>query len=249
VIAAVRGATQLGKGSNARGEKDEMRLYLLADLPVVQVGLKLTFLSDVDARVVGEASSTGDASLALEASRAEVVVIDLAPPGMDVAATRELKLRAPEVRVLVLTNRNRLGDLLAALTAGAQGFVLKTESLEALRAAVREVWRGGEYITPSLAPLVANRRRGPVANVLDLMSAREREVLDHVAGGIPIAESARALGISRKTVETHLQRLQRKLGCHNLGDLVRFAAEHGLLPANERGFEENEPLPLAAEAS
>jgi DNA-binding NarL/FixJ family response regulator len=219
-----------------------MRLLLLADQPVVHTGFKEILRSDPDLVIVDQASSTLEACRKLPTSRADVVVVHLVRPEMDEAATRQLKLGAPQLRVLVVTKRCRLGDLLAALDAGAYGVVLSTEPVEALRAALRAVGHGREYITPLLAPLVVRRRRARPVNVVDLLSVRERQVLEQVARGSRIASVAQAFGVSRKTVETHVHRLHRKLGCHNLGDLVRFAAEHGLLAA-ERGAEPREVAP------
>jgi DNA-binding NarL/FixJ family response regulator len=217
-----------------------MRLLLLADQPVVHAGFKEILRSEPDLVIVEEASSTSEACRKLPASRADVVVVHLVQPGMDEAATRQLKLGAPQVRVLIVTKRCRLGDLLAALGAGAYGVVLSTEPIESLRVALRAVGHGREYITPLLAPLVVRRKRARPVNVVELLSLRERQVLELVARGRRIASVAQSFGVSRKTVETHVHRLHRKLGCHNLGDLVRFAAEHGLLTAAEGGAEVGE---------
>jgi DNA-binding NarL/FixJ family response regulator len=217
-----------------------MRLLLLADQPVVHAGFKEILRGDQDLIIVDQASSTPEACRKLPASRADVVVVQLVQPGMDEAATRQLRQGAPHVRVLIVTKRCRLGDLLAALGAGAYGVALSTEPVEALRAALRAVGHGREYITPLLAPLVVRRKRVRPVNVVELLSLRERQVLELVARGSRIASVAQAFGVSRKTVETHVHRLHRKLGCHNLGDLVRFAAEHGLLPAADGGAEVRE---------
>jgi DNA-binding NarL/FixJ family response regulator len=130
---------------------------------------------------------------------------------------------------MMLTIHARLRDMLDAFDAGAIGFALKTEPVSQLVAALRAVSRGQSYVTPSLAPLLKTARGASFSDVLTRLSTREREVFQLISSGVRILDAARELCISRKTVETHVYRLYRKLGCHNVGDLVRFAAEHGLL--------------------
>jgi DNA-binding NarL/FixJ family response regulator len=207
-----------------------MRVYILDDEPVVRAGLRQALATDPDLQVVGEASSARDAFRDIEALRVDVVIMDLVLPGMDgVAATREVKRRVPQAGVVVFTIHDRLRDLLDVLAAGASAYVIKTEPLDALRSALRAAVTGERYVSPTLASLLERKGvEGPV-DVLGRLSVREREIFQLIAAGRSIVETAREYCISRKTVETHVYRVYRKLGCHNVGDLVRFAAEHGLL--------------------
>jgi DNA-binding NarL/FixJ family response regulator len=185
-----------------------MRVYIVDDEPIVRAGLRQTLAADPEIVIVGEAASAREAFRDIETLGLDVVIMDLVLPGMDgVAATREVKRRVPKLGVVVFTVHDRPRDVLDALKAAASG---------------------SRYLSPSLAPVVEGGGGGP-ADALDGLSVREREIFQLIASGRSIAETAREYCISRKTVETHVYRVYRKLGCHNVGDLVRFAAEHGLL--------------------
>jgi DNA-binding NarL/FixJ family response regulator len=207
-----------------------MRVYILDDEPVVRAGLRQALSVDPDVLIVGEASSAREAFRDIESLQLDVVIMDLVLPGMDgVAATREVKRRVPRAGVVVYTVHDRPRDVLDVMQAGASAFVTKTEPLEALREALHAAASGASYMSPALTAQV--ERGGPEGRVdaLDGLSVREREIFQLIASGRSIGETAREYCISRKTVETHVYRVYRKLGCHNVGDLVRFAAEHGLL--------------------
>jgi DNA-binding NarL/FixJ family response regulator len=207
-----------------------MRVYVLDDEPVIRAGLRQTLSADPELTIVGEAGSARDAFRDIESLQLDVVIMDLVLPGMDgVAATREVKRRVPKAGVVVFTVHDRLRDLYDVLEAGASGYVMKTDPLDVLRAALRAAASGNQYVTPTLASSIDGRGAEGQRDPLDGLSVREREIFQLIAAGRSIGETAREYCISRKTVETHVYRVYRKLGCHNVGDLVRFAAENGLL--------------------
>ena len=223
--------TSDGNNAETREEgRGKMRIYILDDEPVVRAGLRQTLSSDADIVIVGEAASARDAFRDIESLRLDVVIMDLVLPGMDgVAATREVKRRVPMAGVVVFTVHDRLRDLDDVLEAGASAYVVKTEPLDVLRAALRAAASGKRYVSPMLASQLEHRVDAAPTDPLDGLSVREREIFQLIAAGRSIGETAREYCISRKTVETHVYRVYRKLGCHNVGDLVRFAAGHGLL--------------------
>jgi DNA-binding NarL/FixJ family response regulator len=225
-----------------------MRVYILDDEPVIRAGLRQTLSLDPEVLIVGEAGSARDAFRDIESLSLDVVIMDLVLPGMDgVAATREVKRRVPKAGVVVFTVHDRLRDLYDVLEAGASAYVMKTDPLDVLRAALRAAASGGQFVSPMLAASIEGGagKQDP----LDGLSVREREIFQLIAAGRSIGETAREYCISRKTVETHVYRVYRKLGCHNVGDLVRFAAGHGLLrmgpfePRRPRGGAAQEALP------
>jgi DNA-binding NarL/FixJ family response regulator len=169
----------------------------------------------------------------LDLAHPDVVLMDLVLPGMDgLSATREIKRRAPETKILICSMHGRLQDVLDAFAAGATGYVIKNEVADQIVIAVRMVARGQRYLASSLATAIdrGRGRKPATADVLSALSEREREVFRMVIQGLPCTTIARELCISRKTVETHRYRINHKLGLHSAVDLIRFAALHELLP-------------------
>src|SRR4029079_8475154 len=182
--------------------------------------------------VVGEAGNARDAFVAIDTHHPDVVLMDIALPGMDgVIATREIRRRTPRTRVLIFSVHDQIGDVLDALDAGASGYALKTEGTDALVAALRCVLRNDRYVAPSLTPRLAiSESRGPKrADTWSILSVREREVFRLAADCLLTREIARELCISRKTVDTHLYRIHRKLGLRTSAELVRRACNLGLI--------------------
>jgi DNA-binding NarL/FixJ family response regulator len=213
------------------------RVFLVDDEAVVRAGMRGALGVDDGFKIVGEAGSAREAFLLVERAQPDIIIVDLVLPGMDgIAATRELRRRVPAARVLILTVHARLMDAIEALSAGAAGFALKTASLSELIDAVKTVGRGERYVAPSLRATVEEGGPGTEGDVLGALSTREREVFQQVADGLRIVDIARELCISRKTVETHISRIYRKIGCSNVADLVRFAARHGLLRFHPRSI-------------
>jgi DNA-binding NarL/FixJ family response regulator len=204
-----------------------MTIFTVDDHPLFRTGVGHVLAQEPDCRVVGEAGRAGEALARLDADRPDVVLMDVALPEMDgVAATREIRRRAPATRVLMLTMHDQLQDVIDALAAGASGYALKCEGPEALVDALRTVWRGERYLAPGIAARMAasEARRRPASDVLAVLSEREREVFGLAARCLTTREIAGELGISRKTVDTHLYRIHRKLGLRTATELVRLAA-------------------------
>ncbi len=213
-----------------------MRIVLVAGEPVFRLGFRSLVETSEDLVLVGDSPDARAAFPRIDSDRPEVVVMDVALPGMSgITATREIKCRSPETRVLLLGAWPRERDALDAFAAGAHGFALKSEPSEALLYAIRTVERGRSYISPELrgcaVPRVDTHRPAPPRSddVLGVLSPREREVLDLILKGWRNRNIAKELCISIKTVDTHRTRINRKLRCTNAADLVRFAAENGLL--------------------
>lgn len=218
-----------------------MRVFIIDDHVVYREGLKSVLAAQPDFEVVGEAAAARAAFPDVDKQRPDLVVLDLILPGMDgCSAARELARRLPQARVAVLTACEAVQDLLDTQDAGVLGYVLKSETTEAVVAALRRVGKGQSYVTPSLAPICQRASRaGTARTALGLLSEREREVFRLAIDGLVTAEIARELCISRKTVETHKYRIQRKFGLRSTTDLVRFAALQGLIrmPRGQREAE------------
>jgi DNA-binding NarL/FixJ family response regulator len=128
-----------------------------------------------------------------------------------------------------MSAHDQIHDVREALNAGASGYILKSDGPETLLAALRTVARGDQYLAPALAArLAAYRSSRPPTDVLAVLSEREREVFRLAAECLPARDIARELCIARKTADTHLNRIHRKLGSRNLAELVSMAARLGM---------------------
>ncbi|MFC4786610.1 response regulator [Nocardioides sp. MAHUQ-72] len=197
--------------------------------------------------VVAVAASGGEALARFAATRPRVVVLDLQipePGGVEVTA--EVIRQDPGARVLILSASGEQADVLAAVKAGATGYLVKSASREELLTAVRRVAAGDTVFTPGLAGLVLGEFRrlsgaGPAAADDDPahrpeLTERETEVLRMVAKGLSYKQIAERLVLSHRTVQNHVQNTLRKLQMHNRVELTRYAIEQGLdEPAGEPG--------------
>jgi DNA-binding NarL/FixJ family response regulator len=209
-----------------------MRVTIVEDHIVFREGLKAVLATYPEFEVVGEADSAEEAFSLVESVHPDLVILDLVLPGVDgCSVARELRHRHHDLKIFALTSCDAAQDLIDALAAGVQGYALKSEPVESVIAGIRRVRAGELYVTPKLAQISQRvRRSGAIHNVLGLLSAREREVFQLATGGHTVADIARELNISRKTVETHRYRIQKKFGLRRASDLMRFAALHDLMP-------------------
>ena len=162
---------------------------------------------------------------AIERQQPHVVLMDVMLPGMDgITATHELVTRGAKSRVLILSAYDAPHVVASALEAGAAGYALKAGSVGELVSGIRSVASGKRWLAPGLSP-AADASDGPLA----ALSQRERDIFRLLVGGLTIAEITAQLCISPKTVDTHRQRIFRKLRVHSAVQLLRFAAANDLL--------------------
>ncbi|MBO0812133.1 MAG: response regulator transcription factor [Microlunatus sp.] len=212
-------------------------VFLADDQGLVRGGFRMLIEAEDDLVVVGEAADGAAAVKQLQERPADVVLMDIRMPIMDgVEATRRLIAARLPTRVLILTTFDLDEYVFAALKAGAAGFLLKDARPEELLSAIRNVARGDAVVAPSatrrlLSHVVRtlpgssqNRHQGRV----DLLTAREIEVLQQIAAGATNAEISSNLYMAEGTVKTHIGRLLSKLDCRDRVGLVLFAFESGL---------------------
>lgn len=202
-----------------------IRLLLADDHPVVRAGLRAVLETEPDLEVVAEASSAAEAVRL--AAGVDVVLMDLQfGSGMHGSeATAKITAVADAPKVLVLTTYDTDGDILAAIEAGATGYLLKDAPPEDLAAAVRNAAAGQTVLAPAVAHRLMNRMRTPAA----ALSPREIEVLGLVADGLSNLEISKRLFLSQATVKSHLVHIYTKLGVDSRTAAVAAGKEQGLI--------------------
>ncbi|HZS51852.1 MAG TPA: response regulator transcription factor [Bryobacterales bacterium] len=208
----------------------KIRILLADDHPVVRQGFRLILTAQPDMEIVGEAGNGREAVELAQGLLPDVVVMDVAMPELNgIEATRRLARVAPRTRVLALSMHKDSVYVREILRAGARGYLLKDSVDRDLLAAVRSVAGGEGYLSPGVADAVLSDYRRHVTDPLDLLSSREREVLQMIAEGKTNKEIAAALNLSVYTVDAHRGRIMEKLNLHSMGELVRFAMRSGLI--------------------
>jgi two-component system, NarL family, response regulator NreC len=225
--------------SKARLPLRRTRVLLADDHALVRSGLRLILSQQPDLEVVGEASSGEEAVDATFTLRPDVIVMDVAMGAMGgVEATRRIMQELPEARVLIVSMHKDPIYVRETLRAGARGYVLKDTIDTEFLAAVRAVARGEGSLSSAISETVLSDYRNFVRQPVDLLTSRERQILQLLADGCTAKDVADELEISPYTVDAHRSRILKKLKLRGVGDLVRFAMEHGMIP-NRKGAEKS----------
>jgi DNA-binding NarL/FixJ family response regulator len=211
---------------------DKVRIVLVDDHRLFRDGVRAILGAYPDLELVGEAADAREAEQLLDDVPHDLLIVDVTLPGSNgVALMRNRKRKKDKRPILVLTMHHSADIVADAFAAGATGYALKQQSEAELVDAVRCAASGRRYLAPQIPPEVLDGRAAAGNSVLSLLSSREREIFDLIVRGSTNADVAKQLFISIKTVETHRTRILRKLGVHSLGELIRLAVRHGLLPA------------------
>jgi two-component system response regulator NreC len=206
------------------------RILLADDHAVVRKGFRLILESQPDMEVVGEAANGRETVSLAEQLKPDLAIVDVSMPELNgIEATRRLAEVSPRTRVLALSMHKDSVYVREILRAGARGYLLKDAADGDLLIAVRAVSRGEGYLSPAVSEAVLSDYRRHVTDPIDLLSSREREVLQMIAEGQTNKEIAAALNLSVYTVEAHRGRIMEKLNLHNTSDMVRFALRNGLI--------------------
>ena len=212
-----------------------IKVLLADDQPLVRTGLRMILAAEPDIEVAGEAGDGACAVRQCRKLRPDVVVMDIRMPVQDgIAATREITAEG-HARVLVLTTFHLDDYVLAALRAGASGFLLKDVEAVKLAEAIRVIATGNAIVDPAVTRRLLDQfarlpapAAAPAARHLDGLTSREAEVLALVARGLSNAEVAAELGVTETTVKTHVHHLLTKLGARDRVQLVILAYDAGL---------------------
>jgi two-component system invasion response regulator UvrY len=209
-----------------------IRLLIADDHPVVRQGLRRIVADHPGLEVVGEAVNGDEVLASLPRLPADVVLLDIAMPGPGfLQVLQRLRADHPTVAVLVLSVHPEDQYAVRALRSGAAGYLTKDHSPEQLVEAIRKVHRGGRYVSPTLAErLAADLSTAGTQQVRhELLSHREYEVLCLLGSGRTVKEISAELRLSPKTISTYRARLLEKMQATTNADLVRYAAQHGLI--------------------
>jgi len=209
-----------------------IRVLVADDHAVLREGLRRILEEYADLKVVAEAGSGDELMAALAGSPADVLVVDISMPGPGVfALLGRLRVEHPRLRCVVLTVHSAAQYAVRVLRAGAAGFLSKEQSPDLLVSAIRKVYGGGIFVSPSLAEMlagnVASRHAGERHEAL---SDREFEVLVRIASGQSIKVISADLSLSPKTVSTYHSRIRKKLDLQSDAELTRYVLEHHLIP-------------------
>ena len=212
-----------------------IRVLLAEDHTIVRKGLRSLLDAESDIEVIGEAEDGREAIRKVEQLHPDVVVMDIAMPGLNgLEATRRIKKLFPDVEILILSMHATEEYIFHILQAGALGYVVKQSAPSELVSAIRNVWQGELFLSPTISERVLAEfiRRGEAIaqqDSYDQLTDREREVLQLIAEGHSNREIAEALHISVKTVETHRGHVMDKLDIRGTAGLTRYAIRTGVI--------------------
>jgi DNA-binding NarL/FixJ family response regulator len=211
----------------------KIRVLLIDDFPLVREGIAAALASDPALEVVGQAADGREGLRLAQDLRPDVVLLDLHMPALGgMLVLDALREHVPSARVLVLTASENPENLIAAISAGAAGYLTKATGRAELCSAVITVHGGGSVIAPSLAQHLVHRyakaAHGDADALRTALSPREHEVLRLVAMGLTDIQIAESIYVSPRTVQNHLARIRDKTGVRRRGALTRWAVQHGI---------------------
>ena len=221
----------------SKGTMTDVAIVLADDHPVVRQGLRALLESEPAFRVIGEADDGLEAVRVVERLEPHVLIVDLSMPGLNgLEVTRQVSRRLPKTRVLMLSIHADEAYVLQALRNGAAGYLLKDSSTADLVRAVFEVAAERRYLSPSLyqqaIEAYVQRAQEEVLDTYEMLTTREREVLQLAAEGYSNPEIGARLFISSRTVEIHRATMMKKLGLKSQTDVIRYALKRGILPSD-----------------
>jgi two-component system response regulator NreC len=226
---------EASRSEPAAATNPPIRLLIVDDHAVLRQALRYLLESQPSVKVIGDAENGRDAVEMAERLQPDVVLMDAVMPGLNgIEATRQIRRRLPKTKVLMLTGYMEDEQIAGALKAGASGYVVKKSDVDELLLGIQAVHRGNPYFSSSigdgdLTDYLWQLRSNEGRVGFDLLTSREREVLQLIAEGHSNQQIAQALFISVKTVEAHRAHIMSKLHARNRTDLIRYALRRGMV--------------------
>ena len=212
-----------------------IRIVIADDHRIMRSGLRLLLEREPDLKVVGEASDGRESVEMAARLEPDVMVMDVAMPNLNgIEAARQIGTRAAAVRIAILSMHSDESYVMRALSAGARAYLLKDSAEADLIAAIRAIHEGRSFFSPAISSMLKEdyiremRARG-AEDSYQLLTPREREILQMIAEGKTNKEVANILGLSLYTVETHRTHILQKLGLHSVPELILYAVRKGII--------------------
>jgi two-component system response regulator NreC len=216
----------------------KVKLLVADDHKIFRQGIKKLLEEEPDLQVVGEAADGREAVKKATELKPDVILMDIAMANLNgLEATKQIKKVLPSVKVIVVTMHKNEEYILQSFQAGASGFILKEGAVEELVSAIRSIHQDKSFLSPTISKTLIDAylrkmETGKTETPFDLLTDREREVLQLIAEGYTNREVAKSLFISVKTVEAHRAHIMQKLNIHDIAKLVKYAIQKGLVDLN-----------------
>jgi two-component system, NarL family, nitrate/nitrite response regulator NarL len=211
--------------------KRRIKLLVVDDHPVVRKGISSCLAQQEHLQIVGEAADGQEALRLARELQPDIILMDIDLPKMTgLTVTEMLRKELPKIKVLILSVHSNTDYVLRIVHCGARGYVLKDAGADEIVRAIETIVSGESFFSPEVARAALNQFvRGSGANAnASVLTTREREVLIHIAEGLSNKEIASKLGVGVRTLETHRERIMRKLNIHSVAGLTKFAISQGL---------------------
>lgn len=209
-----------------------IKILIADDHALIREGIKKMLEKEVDMSIVGEVEDSFAVLDFVRQQPCDVVILDISMPGKNgLELLKEIKIFKPEMKVLILTMHPEDRFAIRTLKAGASGYLTKMSAPVELTKAIRKVYTGGKYISPTLAEKLAFTLDSTADEQAahEALSDREYEVFCLIAAGKTTAETANALSISQSTVNTYRLRIFEKMDFHNNAEIIQYALRHNIL--------------------
>jgi two-component system response regulator NreC len=216
----------------------KIKVLVADDHTILRQGIKSLLANEEEIEVIGEAKDGREALTIIEETLPDVILMDIAMPGLNgLEATRRIKKKFPRMKVLVLTMYTNEEYIFQILNAGANGYLVKETAFQDLISAIKAVYKNEAFMSPSISKKVINsyikRAQNDEEETCEVLTTREREILQLIAEGNSSKKIAELLFISPKTVETHRTHIMNKLNIHNRTGLVKYAIRKGIVEVDK----------------